>query len=110
MMIVRDLKKAYGKESSRVEVLKGINLTINNGETVALVGKSGSGKSTLLSLLAGLDSPDSGEIVIDDYNRCCFFFYWWINFVFCNFHIIIGFKLNTNILKLFLIKQLNFMH
>ncbi|MGE3610012.1 MAG: ABC transporter ATP-binding protein [Bacteriovoracaceae bacterium] len=66
MMIVNDLKKHYGSGASRVEVLKGLNLTINKGETVALLGKSGSGKSTLLSLLAGLDQPDSGEIIIND--------------------------------------------
>jgi putative ABC transport system ATP-binding protein len=47
-----------------VEVLKGINLTIEAGETLSLVGKSGSGKSTLLSLMAGLDKVDSGEIWI----------------------------------------------
>ncbi len=63
-VLVRDLRKSYGTSESKVEVLKGINLEISQGETLALVGKSGSGKSTLLSLLAGLDRPDSGEIII----------------------------------------------
>jgi putative ABC transport system ATP-binding protein len=61
MMKVSGLKKSYGS----VEVLKGIDIEIQKGETLALVGKSGSGKSTLLSLMAGLDHADSGEITID---------------------------------------------
>lgn len=64
MMNVLNVRKSYGQGPSRVEVLKGINLKIEAGETLALVGKSGSGKSTLLSLMAGLDQVDSGEIWI----------------------------------------------
>ena len=66
MMSVTSLRKSFGSGPSKVEVLKGINLEIQKGETVSLVGKSGSGKSTLLSLMAGLDAPDSGEIKILD--------------------------------------------
>lgn len=62
---VKNIRKSYGEGEGRVEVLKGINLQINKGETLALVGKSGSGKSTLLSLLAGLDKSNSGEIQIE---------------------------------------------
>jgi putative ABC transport system ATP-binding protein len=68
MMTVSELRKTFGSGESRVEVLKGINFKIDKGERVALTGKSGSGKSTLLSLLAGLDSPDSGTISIDSRN------------------------------------------
>ena len=64
MMNVINVRKSFGHGSSLVEVLKGINLKIESGETLALVGKSGSGKSTLLSLMAGLDEVDSGEIWI----------------------------------------------
>jgi putative ABC transport system ATP-binding protein len=64
MMNVLNVRKSYGHGPSLVEVLKGINLKIELGETLALVGKSGSGKSTLLSLMAGLDQVDSGEIWI----------------------------------------------
>lgn len=66
MMKVQKLRKSFGQGESRVEVLKGIDLEIRKGETVALVGKSGSGKSTLLSLMAGLDRPDEGQIIIQD--------------------------------------------
>jgi putative ABC transport system ATP-binding protein len=64
MMKVTNLRKSFGAGEGKVEVLKGINLELKKGETVALLGKSGSGKSTLLSLLAGLDKPDFGEIHI----------------------------------------------
>lgn len=65
-VVVSNLRKSYGQGESKVEVLKGINLNIEKGERLALIGKSGSGKSTLLSLLAGLDSPDSGDIIVQD--------------------------------------------
>lgn len=68
MMLVKDLKKSYGQGNTKVEILKGINLEIKEGETVALIGKSGSGKSTLLSLLSGLDRPDSGEVFLQNKN------------------------------------------
>lgn len=65
---ITNLKKSYGIGESKIEVLKGINLKIEEGETLALTGKSGSGKSTLLSLLAGLDTIDDGDIIIDSIN------------------------------------------
>jgi len=68
MIEVRGLKKSFGTTSERIEILKDINLFINKGETLALLGKSGSGKSTLLSLLSGLDRPDEGDIIIDGMN------------------------------------------
>jgi putative ABC transport system ATP-binding protein len=68
MMKITNLRKSFGTGSAKVDVLKGINLSVNKGETVALVGKSGSGKSTLLSLLAGLDRMDEGEIVLAGQN------------------------------------------
>jgi putative ABC transport system ATP-binding protein len=62
---VRDAKKWIQNGTRRVEILKGITLTIPAGQFVAIVGASGSGKSTLLGLLAGLDTPSSGEIWLD---------------------------------------------
>ena len=68
MMKVKNLRKSYGQGEARFEVLKGLELEIQKGETLALIGKSGSGKSTLLSLLAGLDQADSGDIEISGNN------------------------------------------
>jgi putative ABC transport system ATP-binding protein len=52
-------------ESGLLEILKGISFGMNQGETLAIAGQSGSGKTTLLSLLAGLDSPDSGSVILE---------------------------------------------
>lgn len=65
MIEVRDAKKWIQNGARRVDILKGISLTIPAGQFVAVVGASGSGKSTLLGLLAGLDTPSAGEIWLD---------------------------------------------
>jgi putative ABC transport system ATP-binding protein len=62
---VTALRKSLRTGSATVEILRGIDLGIERGEFVAIVGASGSGKSTLLGLLAGLDSPTSGDVAID---------------------------------------------
>lgn len=65
LLTVRGLHKTYGKRDSKFEALRGINLQIDRGESVAIIGKSGSGKSTLMHLLALLDRPTKGEITLD---------------------------------------------
>ncbi len=65
---VKNLTKIYGKKSTAFTALKDINLSIYEGESVAIVGKSGSGKSTLMHLLALLDRPTKGEVLIDGKN------------------------------------------
>jgi putative ABC transport system ATP-binding protein len=65
---IENLTKIYGKEETEVKALNNINLEINKGEFVVIVGKSGSGKSTLLHIMAGLETPTSGDIIIDNIN------------------------------------------
>lgn len=60
-----NLKKVYGIGENAVHALDGVNLTVEKGEFVAVVGTSGSGKSTLLHMLGGLDRPDSGSVTVD---------------------------------------------
>lgn len=62
----RDLKKYYGANDKQVKALDSVNLQINHGEFVSIVGSSGSGKSTLLHLLGGLDRPTAGKVYIND--------------------------------------------
>lgn len=61
MITAQNITKAY----NQLQVLKGTNLTINEGEVVAIVGASGAGKTTLLQILGTLDKPDSGQVLID---------------------------------------------
>lgn len=63
---VRNLKKYYGKGENLVKALDDVNLTIEEGEFVSIVGASGSGKSTLLHMMGGLDRPTSGKVFIED--------------------------------------------
>ena len=62
----QNLRKTYHDGTASVDVLKGINFTINHGDRVAIVGPSGSGKSTLLHLLGGLDKPTAGQVLMQD--------------------------------------------
>ena len=62
---LRQIKKSFGQGENRVEVLHGIDLKVTQGEFCVLLGPSGSGKSTLLNIIGGIDSADSGELLLD---------------------------------------------
>ncbi len=65
MIRCRSVVKVYGTSNRRVQALRGIDLTVRRGATIALVGPSGSGKSSLLRIVAGLDQPTAGSVLID---------------------------------------------
>ena len=66
LVVIKDLKKSYELGNTKVEALKGINLTIQEGEFMTVAGASGSGKSTLLNMIGCIDRPTSGDIYIGD--------------------------------------------
>src|SRR6187455_3312837 len=63
---LKGVNKGYGDAAVRSEVLNNINLNLNRGEFVAIVGYSGAGKTTLISMIAGLIRPDSGSVTLND--------------------------------------------
>src|SRR5262245_20148672 len=65
MIELRDVRKVYAQGKCEVVALDGVNLAIDRGEHIAIVGRSGSGKSTLLQLLGALDVPTSGRVLFD---------------------------------------------
>ena len=67
---VENITKSYGKGDTKVDAVKNVNLSINKGEFVAIVGPSGSGKSTLLHLMGGVDKPSSGKVYINGVDIC----------------------------------------
>ena len=64
ILSAKDLCKSYGSGENSVQALNHVSISVENGEFVAVIGTSGSGKSTLLNLLAGLEPPTEGEIMI----------------------------------------------
>ncbi len=68
LLNLKDIKKSFGQGESKVEVLHGINLTINKGELVAIIGPSGSGKSTLMNIIGCLDTPTEGSYQVDGHD------------------------------------------
>ena len=64
-VVARDLNRRYGAGETAVDALRGVSLSIPRGHLTAVMGPSGSGKSTLMHILAGLDRPSSGTVIID---------------------------------------------
>jgi putative ABC transport system ATP-binding protein len=67
---VKNLSKVYGKGDTQIKALDDINFSVEKGEFVAIVGPSGSGKSTLLHVLGGVDTPSSGQVLVDGTDIC----------------------------------------
>lgn len=65
LLTAKNINKTFELGNQKIEVLKNVGIDIKTGECVAIMGKSGSGKSTLISILAGLDIPDNGSIILD---------------------------------------------
>ncbi|WP_010293474.1 ABC transporter ATP-binding protein [Clostridium senegalense] len=104
MLMIKNLCRTYGNGETKVDALKNINITINQGEFVAIVGASGSGKSTLLHAMAGLDKPTKGNVIIDnediyilDEDNRAVFRRRKIGFVFQSFNLIPVLNLEENI-------------
>ena len=72
MIWMKDIHKTYGEEALKTWVLKGVNLTIEEGEYIAIMGASGSGKSTLMNIIGCLDRPTSGHYVLEGKNLAGF--------------------------------------
>jgi len=66
LLAARDIRKSYGRGTARFDALAGVSLAVHAGESIAIVGKSGSGKSTLMHLLALLDQPDDGTLLVSE--------------------------------------------
>jgi putative ABC transport system ATP-binding protein len=68
IIVLDQVEKVYRRDALEIPVLKGINLKVPQGEYLALMGPSGSGKTTLLNLIAGIDQPTSGRVLVGDVN------------------------------------------
>jgi len=95
MLELTDLYKNFQQADGAVRVLNGLNAHLERGRSAALLGESGSGKSTLLHLIAGLDSTDSGHIVLDDTDTSAFTDADWaawrrdkLSLIFQNYHLV----------------------
>jgi putative ABC transport system ATP-binding protein len=101
---VRGLRRSFESEGAPVRALRGVDLTVRRGELVAVMGPSGCGKSTLLNLIAGLDTPSAGEVVVDgasltgrDENELALMRRRHVGFVFQFFHLLEGMTALENI-------------
>ena len=104
ILVAEDLKKHYGEGETLVKALDGVNLSVERGEFVSIIGTSGSGKSTLLHMLGGLDNPTSGKVVRDDKDisklkgdALCIFRRRKIGFIFQSFNLVPSISVYDNI-------------
>jgi len=113
-IVVRELCKSFNNSGTRIDVLKEVNLELNQGETIAIVGASGIGKSTLLHILGALDRPDSGtflfqgeDVLLFDSIKLARFRNESVGFVFQFHHLLPEFSALENAMMPLLIKGLS---
>lgn len=113
LIVVRELCKSFNNSGSRIDILKGLNLDLDAGDTIAVVGASGIGKSTLLHLLGALDRPDSGtflfqgeDVFLFDSLKLARFRNEFIGYVFQFHHLLPEFSALENVMMPGLIKGL----
>ncbi|MBO4591675.1 MAG: ABC transporter ATP-binding protein [Eubacterium sp.] len=104
ILVANDLKKYYGEGETLVKALDGVDLSVERGEFMSIIGTSGSGKSTLLHMLGGLDNPTSGTVIIDDKDisklsgdALCIFRRRKIGFIFQSFNLVPSISVYDNI-------------
>ena len=102
---IKNISKIYGSGENQVRAIDGVDLAIENGEFISIVGSSGSGKTTLLNIIGGLDYPDSGEVIFEgnDITKMCseeltIFRRRNIGFIFQSFHLIQELNVEQNII------------
>ncbi|MCR4691476.1 MAG: ABC transporter ATP-binding protein [Lachnospiraceae bacterium] len=105
ILVAENLAKHYGQDDTLVKALDGVSLTVERGEFVSIIGTSGSGKSTLLHMLGGLDTPTSGNVIIDDKDisklkgdELCIFRRRKIGFIFQSFNLVPSISVYDNII------------
>lgn len=105
LLIAKNIKKKFCTNNKTIDVLKGISLSIDDNESIAIMGKSGSGKSTLLHILGGLDKPNSGKVIFKNnsiYNKNKNFLSNYrnnqIGFVFQSYHLLPDLNVYENII------------
>lgn len=117
LLKVKNLKKIYATRfgGQKIEALKNVNLEVENGEYVAIMGESGSGKTTLLNMLAALDKPTNGQIILNGRNivdisdkDISAFRREHLGFVFQDFNLLDTFSLKDNIFLPLVLSKTNY--
>ena len=110
---IKNLTKCYASGHGKLEVIKGVNLTINTGDFISIQGASGSGKSTFLNLLGGLDKYDSGDIIVEGKSLQEFYSFGtidyyrnnYLSFIFQNHYLMADFTILENVMLPLIIKD-----
>ena len=77
---ISNIKKSYGHDASYSQVLKGVSTSVEKGQMCVILGPSGSGKSTFLNIVGGLDTVESGKVLIDDKNIVEYILFFYVKY------------------------------